>query len=666
MNPIYVSFNLKSFSNVSETNDVFEKDYQSVYKPLIKFLYSHPDFSFSFSFSGLQLQFFKKRKTEFITILKQLADRKQIEILGGGFYDPILPLLFTVDRNGQIDLLSAEIRQSLGKRPRGAAIFADCWDSNLVNTFSVCGFEYVLLDSSIISSSKRKYLPLIMSDMGKSIEIFPTYEQFTPRNDMTPQEFVEQIISSVEKIERKDTYVQIEPERIVSINLSHDQIEELNEVKWFEKLADFLEKNNECRVKTIIPSSYRKKANIKVPCYVPAGISGSISKWIYRPFTEVETKQNYYTVHDFMETYPQSHYLYNRIMYISMLVNQYKNDKVRKKSARELLWKAQSGAGFLCTSEGAFSNSLYRQQSYKYLMEAEKILRDENFEESINCFDYNFDGSNEYVCRMQNYFAYITLVSGAIQELEVLKNTGNYADNYSRVTEFDSCSDNYQRGLFIDHLFTNDQFEKYLIGEPSGNGIFSRIQYSELKFSHNHHEITLQAEAVTVSKQKVLLKKKYTINSNGMNVQYILKNNSEKALRMIFVVESNIAHTNFSQDNINYYKLDVVEDNKVINLDAKQSSKSQNLNLKKVNLIRLSDTQQGVAFAFEPNEDCGYCYIPLIFNRPDFLTSEIVPTGMSFVSSQYWEINLEPQMETEKNINFSIASIKKERRKKEL
>lgn len=665
MSSIYVSFNLKSFSSIAERNDIFEKDYQAVYKPLIKFLYSHPEFSFSFSFSGTQLQFFKRRKNEIITILKQLIDRKQVEILGGGFYDPILPLLYTVDRNGQIDLLSAELRQAFGKRPRGASLFADCWDSDLVNTLSVSGFEYVLLDSSIVPVQKRKFLPLIMSEMGKSIEILPTYEDFVPTKNTTPEDFIKQIVSAVEKIEIKDSYVQMEPKRLVSINFTHEVLEELNEVKWFEKLSEYLLQNESCNVKTIIPTNYRKNSVIKVPCYIPAGIDGAISKWINRPFTKIETKQNFYTVHDFMETYPQAHYLYNRIMYISMLVNQYKKDKVRKKSARDLLWKAQNGTGLLCNSKGTFSKSVYRQKAYKYLMEAEKILRDgSDFKESINCFDYNFDGLNEYVCRMQNYFAYITLMSGAIQELELLKNTGNYADNYSRVFEFDSCADNYRRGIFIDHLFTKEQFDKYINNDPSGNGIFSRIQYSEVKISHNHHEVILSTDAVTSSKQRISLLKKYTINSNGMNIQYILKNNSDKSLHAIFVVESNISHTNFNPEDITYYSLDIVENDRVLNVDSSKSTKEQNLDLKKVSVIRLADLDNGVSFAFEPNEDCGYCYNPLIFKRPDLLTCELVPASMTFVSSQYWEINLEPQMETEKNINFTIASVKKERHKK--
>ena len=126
MNSIYVTFNLKSFTNSLESNDLLDKNYQSVYKPLIKFLYSHPDFPFSFSFSGTQIQFLKKRKNELITSLREMVDRKQVEVLGGGYYDPVLPLLYPVDRNGQIDMLSSEIRQKVGKRPRGISIYADC------------------------------------------------------------------------------------------------------------------------------------------------------------------------------------------------------------------------------------------------------------------------------------------------------------------------------------------------------------------------------------------------------------------------------------------------------------------------------------------------------------------------------------------------------------
>ena len=667
MNSVYVSFSLRTFNTSLASNDEFEKDYQTVYKPLVKFLYSHPALSFSFSFSGIQLQYYKKKHNEFITILKQLVERKQIEILGGGFYEPILPLLYPVDRTGQIDLLSDEIRQTIGKRPRGITLFADCWDSSLVNCLQNCGIEYILLDSFIIPTDKRKFLPIFMSDLGKSIEIFPYYDNFIPNASDTALNFVDYLTKQVEKVEKKDVYCQLQPERIVNINLNHQQLVELLENKWFDSFYEQITVREDSRIKTIIPTVYRKNSSVKVPCYISSGINGSVAKWISQAFIETENKRPYpFTVHDFMNTYPQSHELYNRIMYVSMMVNQYKNDKMRKKAAREKLWQAQNGVGLLCTHKGTFSNSNYRQQCYKYLMEAEKILREgSDFKESVSCFDYNGDGLNEYVCRMQNYFSYIDITGGVIQELDILKNTGNYADNFSRYEEYDGVNDDYERGIFVDHLLTQEQFDNYVLGKPSGDGVFSKVKYTELKYSQNHHELQLCAEAVfQPTKQKIYLRKKYIINSTGMNVQYILQNLSEKPLKAIFAIESNFAHTNFDSENISYYNLEVVdnENRKEIDSSVPTSQNYDKSQLRNVDIIRLTDKQSGISFGLEPNENCGFCYYPIIFKRPDFYANQIVPVNMTFVSTMYWDIELAPGKETERTINFTITAVKKERK----
>ncbi len=667
MNPIYVCFSLKSFTNTFTALDEFDKAYQSVYKPLIRFLYSNQSLSLSLSFTGPQLQYLKKKRNEFISILKDLVARKQVEILGGGFYDPVLPLIFPVDRTGQIDLLSAEIRQTTGKRPRGISIFEDCWDSSLVNSLQSCGIEYSLLESSLIPPDKRRFLPIIMSDLGKSIDIYPYYDNLLPDDEMSPEDFIKNIVRQVEKIEKKDIYLQYEPERIVNISFTLEQFKSLMEKGWFEALLEYL-KNNETRIELSTPSIYGKKVSTRIPYNISAGINSKIAKWTNQTVQDAENKQNYsVTVNDFINSYPLSHKLYNKVIYMSMLVNMYKKDKMRKKAAREKLWQAQNGIALICNPKGIFFNTKDRQLAYKNLMEVEKILReDSNFIESVNCFDYNNDGLGEYVCRMQNYFAFISLMGGAIQELEVLKNTGNYADNYSRVQEYDGYSDDYERGLFIDHIFTNEDFDKYISAEPAGDGVFSKIRYSELKYAQNHHEVQLYAEAVfKPTKQKLYLRKKYIINSNGMIIQYILKNDSDRPFKAVFAVENNFAHTNFNSENITYYNLEVIDNDEKLVIEADKSTESLNRNnrLSNVNTIRLTDSESGISFGFEPNENCNFCYYPMIFKRPDFSGENIVPVHMTFLNTMFWNVEIEPGMETEKTINFTITTVKKTKAK---
>ena len=416
-------------------------------------------------------------------------------------------------------------------------------------------------------------------------------------------------------------------------------------------------------------SEFRNLCSSKEMAFIPAGISSQISKWILRPFIENESKQNYLqTVYDFMETYPVSRELYNRILYVSMLVNQYKKDKMRKNSAREKLWQAQNGFALLCSPNGAFSNSINRQQAYKSLMEAEKILReDENFHETFSCFDYDCDGANEYICRMKNYFACINTESGAIRELDTIKNTGNYADNISRNPDFDGTGDNYKRGIFVDHLFTENQFEKYKEGISAGDGIFSRIIYNQIKFSPKHFELQLSARAYFgPSKQKILLRKKYIINSSGMIIQYILKNESEKPLNAVLAVESNIAHTHFNQENISYFNLETADSESKRILDTSRSLIEQNEGrlLDNIDSVRLSDTEGTTSFTFEPNETSQYLYYPLIIKRPDYNGTSLIPVQMTFVSTLFWNINIESEKEIEKTITFTITNLKKERKPK--
>ena len=663
MGSIYVSFIVKSVPVCNESTEVLEKSFQTVYKPVLKFLYSHPSFPMSFAFSGPQIQFFKKRKNELITILRELTDRKQVEILGGGYNDPLLPLLNSVDRNGQIDLLTAEIRATFGKRPRGMTLFQDCWDSSLVNNIHTCGIEYVILNSSIIQESKRTFLPIFMSDLGKNVDIFPYYNDLLPNEQMLAEEFIYNIEKAVLKAEKKDNHLQLDADRIIAIALTPEMVSKLNETKWFEQLGKYIQANENGRVKLTTLNTYRTTGvKIKIPSYIPIGISDEVCKITSMSNTD-KTNKFPGTVFDFLYTFNESKKLYNRMMYLSLLVNQYKTDKMRKKTAREKLWQAQNGMNVLCTSNEPQLNATYRQQAYKYLNEAEKMLRgDGKFEESVTCYDYDNDGIDEYVCRMEQYFAYISLAGGSVPELDVIKDTCNYADNLKRKFEFDGHDDNYDRGFFIDHLFTENQLELYIRGEPAGDGVFSRIQYSQLKYISKHHEVQLCARAVwKPTGQTVYLRKKYVINSTGMYVQYIIRNESDKPLKAKFAVESNISDVSFTTTSKSGINIETLDNGDVYNFDFSKSTESLNKKgkLNNVQVVRVSNQPNGVSFVFEPNEKCSFCYNPIKYNRPGFDGTKISPVNITHATSLFWDVNIEPGRETEKSINFTIIPVRK-------
>ena len=66
-----ICFGLES-TPAGKAISVCENDYADVYKPAAKFLYAHPDFRMAFSFTGNELQFFKKKHPEFLALLQDL------------------------------------------------------------------------------------------------------------------------------------------------------------------------------------------------------------------------------------------------------------------------------------------------------------------------------------------------------------------------------------------------------------------------------------------------------------------------------------------------------------------------------------------------------------------------------------------------------------------
>ncbi|MCQ2600090.1 MAG: DUF1926 domain-containing protein [Treponema sp.] len=652
-----LNLNLEFYSGSTNFNSVSEYKmiYDNYYKPLVSFLYANPDFSFSFYLSGPEFEYIKKKNPEFLEILKKLVDRKQVEVIGGGFYNPVFPLLFPMDRSGQVDLLSTAIRKATGKRPRGVCLCASAWDPSLVTSFETCGMEYVELDSSLISKDKNLFLPIVMADRGKSIKILPVHNDFIPKENEEPCDLLLRIKKAVEKVSKNDA-LNPDADRCVTVILHKQDLEPLLKNKWLEKFLEEIKENYSDSIKLNLPAVSVKNSTAFIQSYIHAGISADIAKWAKLPFQECEVKDSSVNIYDFMQTYKRSQALYNRMIFVSLLVNQCHGDKMRKKTAREYLWAAQCGDAYVCKASGILVSSQERQNAYRKLTDAEKLVREcGDFKESITSFDYNCDGFKEYVCRMDKYNACINLKGGSIFELDVMKDSGNYADNMSRVMPMDKCNDNYDKGLFVDHLFEKDQYENYINGRPCKNGVFSGNVYKEVSFNSTKHEILLETNSKFPDlDQTINLKKKYIVTTNGIMVQYIIKNTSPIALKAKFVVESNFAQTCFNKDSFSSYKIEVVNDNQV------ENKTPDNLEfMRNVDAFQIVDSDNNVVFTFEPNETANLVTYPIVFMRKKTDSTDLEPAGRTLSISLAWDVDLAAGMEMEKTINLAIVPGKK-------
>lgn len=612
----------------------FEQCYQKAIKPLLSFLYAHPKFKMTLGFSGSQLEFFSDSHPEVLQLLSHLTGRAQVEILGGGYYSPIFPLLFPSDRSGQIEKMNAAVRSMTGKRPRGMSLFASVWDSSLVSTIHSCGIEYVHLSGSLISSSKRTYLPLIASELGKSIKILPVFNDLKPAEGESGADWETRVTKAV----KGGTFP------VLALSFTPDELGPFMDSPVFSYLSELSEKDDG-GIRLSVPQEYLKSARDFTAAYIPAGMDWSIAQWARKPFVKSEGKSSFsLTIYDFLNTYSSCRKLYERMMYISMLIAQtHGGDKIRKKAACEKLWEAQRGENYVNLTLGLPADASFRQSAYRSLNEAERLLREcKPFKESLTCYDYNGDGLNEYIFQMEQYNAVVSCTGGLISNFNIMRSGGDYAANLWRMEQFDGEQDNFQRGLFVEHLLDAEQLKKYVSSGTVDTGIFSRVRFEEKKFNARRKEIHLEGRTeFSALNLPVSLRKNYIAFSGGFSVQYILKNEGPLPLKAQFVAELNLCKELLSAV--------LIENGNRKEISAGTGYRTSG----GVSLVQITDSADKTLFVVEPNEAGGFACSDIAFRRPA-ADGEVRETSHTLAAALYWPVDLAAGMEMEKTLNFSI------------
>jgi alpha-amylase len=102
----------------------------------------------SLHYSGVLLEWLEVRHPEYFDQLRELLGRGQVELLGGGYYEPILPSIPDDDKIAQVRKLADYLGQHLGKAPRGAWVAERVWEPSLARPLAEAGVEYVVLDDT--------------------------------------------------------------------------------------------------------------------------------------------------------------------------------------------------------------------------------------------------------------------------------------------------------------------------------------------------------------------------------------------------------------------------------------------------------------------------------------------------------------------------------------
>lgn len=637
---------------------LIDKNYKLYVKDILSFLTTHKSLPITIIFTSFQIERYIQKYPEAIEILHNLISKKNIEILGDGYYSPIFPLISPLDRLGQIEKMSILIKSAFGKKISGIRPFFSIWDQSLIGSFCASGLDYVFLDSDIIPKEKLMGFPLIVSDLGKKLKVFPIENYFAPQKNESAQRWVLRIENIMqEKGTLYDFYERDNDERfskVITFSITQDVFWSLVNNSFFD---NFFAINS--NISLTLPSLYLKKNNCFIKSYIPPAMGRKISEWCNIPFEKknVNIAERPLYIYDFLNTYPQVQYFHERTIFIGTLISQTKGgDKARKKKSNEFLWEAQAGRNYIAPS-GLPASEKNRQDAFRLLSKAEALIREslKSFNESVTSYDYNGDGLNEYVCQMEQYSAVLSQKNAIITDFNFIKSSANYAENLYRIKKFDGFFDLHRRGFFQDYLFsTKEQFCKYKKEKYIENSFCFNILAKEHYYNFKRHEVRFEMPIFFLDRQPpIILEKIYTFFSSSVTVQYIFKNNGETDFKGIFAVELNLAQTRFEKkfEQGSQYFSEYIQGEKTVEPCTTFNAE------RGISFVKITDIADRKNFILEPNEEGGVSTSLIYFSRPSDV-AQLQDITASYVTTLFWDITIASGREKEKTITLAVSSLK--------
>ncbi|GHV92350.1 glycosyl hydrolase [Spirochaetia bacterium] len=516
-------------------DEEFEKTYALKLRPFISTLYKYPKIQLSLHYSGVLLHWLEKVHPEFLMLIEDLVSRKQVELLGGGFYEPMFSLIPLQDKIGQIELLTTYLRKQFGKRPQGCWIPPLCWEQNLVSPLSASGMAYIFLDEGQFTG--EPYTPCISEDQGKLITVFPLSGALKAAMAQgNPQGALEKLALSLPA----------DQDRVLSVFPESGPDPRGAEIFWHE----FFEDLSRCEsfLEFTSPGKYLKGRRGLQRAYFP------------------DSRGRQYLIE-----YPEANGIYSKMVFSHTLINQLRGDKSRKRTAREELWKAQGFEVFCPQGSGGICRSSIRKTAYRALLGAEKITRETKaFIPSLMNFDFDLDNEGEYLFQGERINCYIRLEGAGIFELDYLPKTWNYLDTFS-CQGSDGGSGGppagnpagsrpvSRRGAFSDRLLPLDISPEDAVlggGARSAGTRFcgaERFELAEMEKARGKVSFTLPGKKDLPFGQ-IGLEKSYQLRKDTLTVAYTLSNRGTEAAAFQFAPGIDLSFPGEGEDFVRVLK----------------------------------------------------------------------------------------------------------------
>ena len=488
---------------------VLENAYKKSYDPLIDNIFKFPDVKITLHFSGYLLEWFLDNKPKFIEKLKTMIRRGQIEIIGGGYYEPIFAMIPYRDRIAQIKKLSDLIKREFDLDVKAAWLPERVWEPNYPSFLYDAGLKYVIVDDNHFRSAgiteEETLYSYVTEDEGKTLRVFAINEEL---RYLTPWKPTYYSIDYLKKLadENGDRIVLLmsDAEKVGVWGTTHQICyvegqghDEGDNGKPF--IPAFLEQiRSNSWIKSITLTEYMEKFPARGLMYLPTASYDRMEVWslqtqIRKYFKKIkktmkadETKKETYQFlkggfwRYFFVKYPESNnmhkkmlYVRNKLIYTEENLVKIQDDNIisiilnKINDAWDEIYKAQSNDCYWHGLFGGVYLQFLRFSVYTHLINAEKLIDTINALINPNLtsyiyitpVDFNKNSKTEYIIESDIYNLYIDPNDGGtLFELDYKPKSYNLLNTMTRWPEayheskkleiYEVLVDRFRRSMF--------------------------------------------------------------------------------------------------------------------------------------------------------------------------------------------------------------------------
>lgn len=455
-----LAFGIHNHQPVGNFEAVFDSAHRSAYKPFLELVRRFPAVRLSLHQSGILWQWQKARYADYFEQVGKLIDSGQLELMTGGYYEPILISIPDRDAAGQIAQLTGYLKRHFDVDPRGLWLTERIWEPQLPKLLAAAGVKYLPIDDThfVYAGMSREQLtgPFATEHEGHIVTLLPIQKRL---RYLIPFGTVEKVIEELRRqADRNPEGLAVYADDGEKFGVWPNTYEHCYTDGWLESFFEAIGKNSDWLEMITLGEAARLPSAGRA--YLPSASYAEMLHWSLPPDAFVSYEEFEHKLEDdgLLESYGQfvrgghwrgflAKYDESNLMHKKMLAVSDRLDLTAKEHpeladdlavVRDRLYAGQCNCPYWHGVFGGLYLPHIRQAIYANLIEAEARLRTLRGETgtTFELTDYDAEGNDEVVVRGDACTAVIKpRLGGNLIEFSALAHHFSLTDTLTRRRE---------------------------------------------------------------------------------------------------------------------------------------------------------------------------------------------------------------------------------------